>query len=454
MSLLCAYLLCLGAVGLGQLKIDDIPPATVHWEHPAQQVWDLGPLVAEDLLPVTAHLPREEDPTERVDSLVMLDLGTGQPLWTVPLDNRIVSMACGDGRLIIGTDDMVGALDVVDGRVLWAQPLRGGIDRGGDGTPDWPPTAWMGRGRFSGASIGGGLQLDGDRLFLRVDRDIYRVDAASGEVVWSATWERGLKRPLLPHAGLLLVADGTGLSALDQADGRLVWSTPLTGADRLAVLDDQIYYASGERLYALAPADGRIQWSVNIETSGDLYLAKTGGNLLARLVRRAFLIAPADGKVVWTERTESHGSNCDAESLYYCPAGERHVVRVDAATGATRWSTPPLPDAPRAIVPDGDVLVVVGMSWLAGHSGATGDRLWKWDQPEGGGFIDDNTIFAHGGAVYARSFAWGGARVSRDGAEAMLFRDQFFFARWLQVAGGHLIQHDGHIKTLRAYRLP
>ena len=188
---------------------------------------------------------------------------------------------------------------------------------------------------------------------------------------------------MVAYNGLVYVADGATLTALDEGTGRVIWTAPIAGIGDTgpAVTDDGVYYASGcGDLSAFDPATGSLLWHHLGTCSGypatpavfdgrvylpeststdetDIFDARTGG-LLGSV---PCFISPAfdEGQAYCNQRTAleafdlttgamtwsfagDHQLNLGpfaAAGVVYVASGTGTMFAVDQATGTPVWST-------------------------------------------------------------------------------------------------------------------
>lgn len=224
--------------------------------------------------------------------LVALDAGDGEETWDAAASG-VRNLAVADGTIYASLDEHLVALDAADGAERWRTPLEptdaqptvagdtvhvaceDGTVRAlvsADGTERWrhdlggevrsQPAVHDGvvhvetgalvaiedgeeRWRFDGARlVGRGVALDGERVYAG-GRQLYAVDAATGELAWSAdvATRQFVNRPPAVADGRVWVADSSGgLAAVAAADGTVEWraEVPTNAVGRPAVVDGQL----------------------------------------------------------------------------------------------------------------------------------------------------------------------------------------------------------------------
>lgn len=219
----------------------------------------------------------------RSDSLIALDLDTGQQKWVHQFtagdwwnlpsisdpnvgpdaDVHVASLFKVGGVDAIGVGDKGGSYHAVNrdtGQLLWTRDLTEGSIQGGV---------------MASATVvpGNRVGLDRDVIYLTSNRggqnaNLYVLDSANGNILWVVDIGGIVVGPPTWANGLIYVADNTGrIAAYDGVDLlRRVWSwrTAAPAAGGIAVVDGMVYAGWG--------------WAVNGESSdGGLIAYKLGG---------------------------------------------------------------------------------------------------------------------------------------------------------------------------------
>lgn len=188
----------------------------------------------------------------RSDSLVALDLATGEEVWhrqftagdawSVALPSgldadvgAVPNLLTADGTDAVGVGDKAGtyrALDRDTGEILWEAPLTPGGLQGGV-----MASAAVARGTVYVAS--------NDRS---QDADLVALDADSGHEVWRVGVEAHVTGPITWANGVLYLADDSGrIAAYDAADGARLWAHEVAfpAAGGISVVDGTVYAGWG-----------------------------------------------------------------------------------------------------------------------------------------------------------------------------------------------------------------
>ena len=208
------------------------------------RVWEAGvpsrtypPVVADGVAYATARR-WETDDGERAGVVLAIDLGSGAIRWAVPLDgDPTAPPAVRDGTVYAGTNrGRVHAVGAADGDRRWRESVGDWVTRG--------PTA-----AADGIYV---VVLDGGVAKLAHD----------GTVEWRSNADGGTN-PVLA-GDLAVVGTGTGVTAVDRADGRTRWQVDADAGVQFdpRAADGRIYAGDGYGTVLAIDADaGDPAWS-------------------------------------------------------------------------------------------------------------------------------------------------------------------------------------------------
>lgn len=262
------------------------------------------------------------------------------PRWQTRLGGQVyASPVVHDGIAFIGTTGgVINAVQVADGKVLWAQGV--------------------------GAPIHGAVAVTDDAVYVASDIAVHRFERSSGKPVWRQPLVAAPVSRVLPHPNVfdwdwqgaaprvlddsVYIGSSEGvLHALDATTGTPRWRFATGGKIRGAVALDamQLFLGSTDgKLYALERASGRELWRYDtgaaIEAApllheGRVYVGNRGYGLYA--------LDAAHGSEVWKlffwgSWVESTPVIVDAQ-LYVGSSDLRRVSAIDPASGEVRWRT-------------------------------------------------------------------------------------------------------------------
>lgn len=286
------------------------------------------------------------------------DLG-GPPLWVGFLDDRV--LAASESRLV--------ALGLERGEPLWRfDATSPGSGRHSANPFDRPEAARA--GDQSGGKLHG-FRIVGGRVYcLRGDRELIALDGESGQPDWSFTSVFGPINPNLLVAAdrvLMQVRKPNAAVVLEAATGRRIAEFPLEGDEEWArpplPLDSD---------HVALVADRRTVVMFDISRGVNSWVFRESQEMPKNGPPRLF---------------------GDAERLLLVHDGNE-LIRLDAATGAKRWSRPlgveNLGDRPEALAADGDRVYWVNHRTLNAALLSDGSLAWSrfLNGPEQGWVVD------------------------------------------------------------------
>jgi outer membrane protein assembly factor BamB len=254
------------------------------------------------------------------------------------------------------------------------------------------------------------------------DEDVRALDAATGETVWTALETGGRlldARPVIAD-GTAYVQVGVATYALDLATGETEWryATGLQSEVTPAVTDDTVY-VGGDDTYvrALSTADGSQQWRYKFGNHVEGNVGVAAGRVFAGS-RDGFVVAldATDGSQKWRYRLPvSEGDRpapetitTDGSRVYVLGGGRLHTLAV--ADGTVCWSRPDLSESYNAGLALGDGRLFVPSdrrdTQFVTLDPVTGDRLGAWGAEdtyfETGPAVVDGAVYVSGGTGLAR----------------------------------------------------
>jgi outer membrane protein assembly factor BamB len=288
-----------------------------------------------------------------------------RPVWRMEAGEGHSSPIVRDGRVYLHSrqdpDELVTALDLESGRIVWQQRYAAPFTQ-------HPAALRLGRGPNSTPV------LFGDHLYtLGVTAVLSAWRIADGTLAWQKDYSDSIdtSKNFCGTAMSPIVEDGALIVHVgsDVHGGRILSIDAVTGAERwvqrgpgpayaspIAITAGgvrQIVLVTGESILGLDPKDGTALWSVPFP---DEYYENivtpvwTGTHLVighVRLGTQAFTIANVAGTLearpAWSnlEMTMYMSAPVTADGTVYGFSNRRRgqIVALDAATGAVRWAT-------------------------------------------------------------------------------------------------------------------
>lgn len=198
---------------------------------------------------------------------------------------------------------------------------------------------------------------------------LHRIDAGSGDVVWSSsTYEigQGSACPAV-DAEHVYFAYGTHLAALEIADGTVAWDVDLGGFVGIPVVDEGVVYANADSgkgtLFAREASDGDPVWSATVapSTRAPIVFPEVVLNVAPNNPPALVALDRASGAPIWSYEGPLLDVIGRGDAVIYSTGP--NVVKRDAASGSTGWSysVPPVTEASK-LVADGPYVHVLAPS--------------------------------------------------------------------------------------------
>lgn len=289
------------------------------------------------------------------------------------------------------------------------------------------------------------------------EREVYRIDAATGRVKWKATLPAQGYGGVAATPTVVLAEAETKLYGLEAADGSIRYAIefpkPVGGAP--AVEGEHVLAASGQGHVGLfALADGREIWRREfgwwfdgLALAGDYAIAPTQGGKDAGL----HVLSRATGKTLWSRDLPGKAAAVAGDTIWFGDAAMR------LSDGSVRWVI----DRPATEwVAAGDrVIGCFGGVAVAAHDARTGERLWRRLVP---GKIEVGSLplrsgVAVGGGLVAVAAETGGVMlldladgriVARREFDLKIHDDNGLFPVPPAIRGGRMILPTGGGQTL------
>ncbi|WP_182909300.1 PQQ-binding-like beta-propeller repeat protein [Microbispora sp. H13382] len=174
------------------------------------------------------------------------------------------------------------------------------------------------------------------------------VAAPASRVRWSYPTDNGIHSSAVVSAGVVYVASGGRVYALDAVTGKALWSHP--AADDTMLVSGGVVYVAGfdGRVYALDAVTGKERWSPRIDesvlsvpvVSGGMVYVGSKNNPAASRDYSVYALDAVTGKVRWSHRIDAPVFSDPVVSggVVYVGCEDGRVYALDAASGEVRWS--------------------------------------------------------------------------------------------------------------------
>jgi outer membrane protein assembly factor BamB len=182
---------------------------------------------------------------------------------------------------------------------------------------------------------------DGARAYVPLASGaLVALDWRNGDTLWTVPFA-ATSAPL-PANGVIYIAGGSALYALDAATGAARWMADTEAPAQLVRLSgSRVFAISARAIQAFDAASGAAQWSQALEDAGDPLGAEANGDAVVvsftkGAVRR---IAVADGRIAWTRALEGRPSPpLTVKDTVYVGATNNRFYALDTKDGTVRWS--------------------------------------------------------------------------------------------------------------------
>ncbi len=429
------------AVGLGgpAAAQEDLPePAHYVWEAWGTVVLPLPELLEQGLLPMT----QATEDMQRPD-LVMMDLATGDVLWSVNLPSKPRAVNTTAGVLLLALWDRVAAVSVADGTVGWQQPLQGMLDTGRDLSPEFHQSQWFRDRNRPGQGIGGAFLAAHDTFYVTVAGTVYALRPSSGAIAWQRKVGFSLTSPLVASGDAIIAATmDQGMGALSAETGEVLWSLDLKHVSEIFVLEGELYCASHEGLWRLDPASGEAIWSQPLAADQAEVLYAVGDRLVVQRPGDVSVFGRTDGEPLQQFETRHMASVVAGDRIVYYPSDGGEVTCVTVADLQSVWRAPFSSIVLSRLFVAGDTVVAIAPDLLSGYDLATGETLWSY-QPRPGTLIDADTWATGSASLFFHLPDQVLGCASRSGEWTLALPGEFFFVHWMHVLNDTLYLHSG-----------
>jgi len=182
------------------------------------------------------------------DSILALDVATGEQVWTRSLDGEVAAPLLSHGSTLIAlTRGEVMGIQQADGVISWRRGLEA-------------PT------KFRAAALDGSKR---DGVVLTLDNgQVIALDLKTGEPMWKRSLPGTLSAPGTARDRVLVGSTNNFFYALDAESGRERWRWR-TGGDVIgaAAAGDRVYFASLDNILRAVNRDnGNQQWKAEMPT--------------------------------------------------------------------------------------------------------------------------------------------------------------------------------------------
>lgn len=364
----------------GHLYALDAETGAIAWQYKGPgHIFIAGhPVVADGKVYATtgqasSHDPHTGEPSK--SEFVCLDAYTGDLLWKLPIEahapRESVAIAYGNLYIIPGyiqermdiyeTPDEVWAI----GSKSWPMWRQNSANTGAGQSG---PTDLSVRWKFAtgGAVISSPTVVDGRVYVGSNDRNLYCLDALTGNLIWNFTTGAPIKSsPAVADGKVYLGPDDGFVYAIDAQTGNLIWrqnaggyiEAHLDAVSRLrsspVIVAGNLYVGSLDtKLYSFDADSGNFVWSFKTEgyitsspavADGAVYFTSQEPSSAV-----LYKLAANDGSLIWkldipyvlfAERgRDVHASPVVVEDMVFGYSNKLHYYSVNATTGSINWN--------------------------------------------------------------------------------------------------------------------
>ncbi len=312
----------------------------------------------------TAHVMQHTGATGPLDRVWSKDIGKSSGRKGRVLAPPVI----GDGRIfVVDAGNKVTAFDETTGSKIWTYKIevqskgktRVGKRRFFDRVKD--PLGFSNKGGRDKESVGGGLALNGGKLYVSSGLGVMMaIDAASGTLVWETPIRAPLhSAPAVDNGRAFAVSDDNEMFAFNANTGEVIWtyqgiveSARMLTVPSPAIVDDTVIapFASGE-LVALRAQNGGVLWQDALSSSGSLTPLSSLNDIAAGpAIADGYVIATAQsgvlsafdlrtGQRIWTQPAGSIGFPLVAGDFVYTVTTDGQVVCASKLDGSVMWIT-------------------------------------------------------------------------------------------------------------------
>jgi outer membrane protein assembly factor BamB len=274
----------------------------------------LAPSIVVALLVSALHAAAQAPPARGSKPVKESPLFPSLPVWTIQVSSKPVAppLAAGD-RVFLALESGLTARRVSDGSEIWTKPIH----------------------------VEGSMAASADRLVLQSKGELFALDAASGDPVWSDQFGPLTAAPLV-HEDHLLVATGEHLTLYQLADGVKTWTNEGVGAveQRPAVAGVRVYVPAADgRIVALELGSGTQVWEHQVGIKPTEPLVVGDRIYVGSGAKWFYCLRALDGKENWVVDVGAAvaGAAVADEQHVYFVAFDNLLRAHDSRSGNRKW---------------------------------------------------------------------------------------------------------------------
>jgi outer membrane protein assembly factor BamB len=366
----------------GYLYALDVNTGELVWKYkgPGPLIFPGNPVVADGKIYATTGQTASYTGQQSESEFACLDAYTGQLIWKLPIEafapRESIALAYGNMYLIPG--DVTTSVDTESGEEyatvnqVWAIGTRSWPmfrhDPAHSATGQSGPANLILRWNFTteGAVISSPSVADGRVYFGSQDKNIYALDARTGDFIWKfATSGRLKSSPAVVDGRVYLGPDDGTIYCLDAYTGSLLWSkgaggfiqTNFAAAAVLqsspTVVGSKVYVGSLDtNVYCLEADDGNVNWTY--KTKGYITSSPAVVDGAVYIISQEpdsgvlYKLDAVNGDLIWKREipyqqismggTDIHMSPTVGDGMVFAASSTKEYYGINAATGNIEWT--------------------------------------------------------------------------------------------------------------------
>ncbi len=219
----------------------------------------------------------------------------------------------------------------------------------------------------------------------------YALDASTGDEVWNYSAGWSYSSPAVVN-GVYYARTSGAVTALDAAEGSLIWTVSLSGNGDGSplVIDDTIYIADSGFVYALSTQDGALKWSKDLQYMSNTDNTPTVVNGILYITCQSDTLYAFDadtGASIWncTVGASCHSNTVVSNGFVYVGSGHNGLFAIDALTGNKIWNFPLSPGMGSSVaVAGGNVYLAATNGVMYAIDAAKGTEVWSYTMSNDG----------------------------------------------------------------------
>jgi outer membrane protein assembly factor BamB len=228
------------------------------------------------------------------------------------------------------------------------------------------------------------LSSNGDQIiFARTSNMLFALNRESGKILWQheLVWQ-GIPKPPITSNGLVYLADGKAIWALDQENGMVKWTreVPLTSASVELVSANVVVVKMSSYVFVLNAIDGTVIWSKPECRYGDFPVIIENSYFYSPCLNNITTMNINNGEVVRDiQEPLIIAKVAYRDSIMYYSPDRNLVSALDLQTLRVLWESSFTGEGFREFIILGSYLAVTGSNKFCIFERETGNQAWCSD---------------------------------------------------------------------------